>query len=408
MIVACAVSIPFLVNRHPHHCTIAVIFSPFRIADRLLGPLAARLRFRAVDVYLERIGEIGQTLDLFVKSGRIGWRPRYRAVVVAPPDRVANAAYLSYWKSYVRIIQRSPVMPLLKRARWSSYIAYRPADIGSGGSAKAHGATYATVQSEWERRGHGPLLTLRPEHRSAGKEALRRLGLPDDSWFAALHARSPGFLSETAESHRWWRNVDVATYEPALRLVVERGGWIIRLGDPTMPKLPPLPQVIDYAHHDLRSDWLDIFLAAEARFMICTTSGMAVVAATFGVPLVATNWVPFSSGVRTSADIYQPKLYRHGNGRMLTFEEALAPPIFDLHDGRVLDRLGIELIENSPGEIAALTREMSDRLDGAPCYASEDEELQARYRRLFKAHGIELIGRVGRDFLRQHAHLLPS
>jgi putative glycosyltransferase (TIGR04372 family) len=381
-------------------------FSPFRMADRLLGPLAARLRLRAVDVYLERIGEIGHTLDVFVKSGRIGWRPWYRAIVVAPPDRVSNSVYLDYWRNYVPIVGRGPLMPLLRHARWSGYIAYRPEEALTAG--RNRDATYAKIQSEWEQRGHRPLLTLTPEHRAAGKEALRRLGLPDEAWFAVLHARSPGFLTETTESHRWWRNVDVATYEPALRLIGERGGWTIRLGDTTMPRLSPLPQVIDYAHHDLRSDWLDIFLAAEARFMICTTSGMAVVAATFGVPLVATNWVPFSSGARTSADIYQPKLYRHGDGRMLSFEEALSPPIFDLHDGRVLDRLGIELIENSPSEIAAATREMNDRLDGLSVYTDEDEQLQTRYRELFQSRGLTLVGRVGRDFLRQHADLLPG
>jgi putative glycosyltransferase (TIGR04372 family) len=383
--------------------------SAFRIVDRLLGPLAARLGFCVIDVYPERIGEIAQTLDVFVKERELGWTPRRRALVVAPQERVVNAAYLDHWQGHVRVVQQGPLMPLLSRARWSSHVVERPGTRRADGTSWDRESAHVALQAEWERQGRPPLLAVTPEDERRGAEALRLLGIPEGAWFATLHAREPGFLGETEASHRWWRNVDVRTYVPALRTVAERGGWVVRLGDPTMERLPSLPNVVDYAHHELRADWLDVYLAAAARFMIGTTSGMAVVAATFGVPLAATNWLPFSSVPRSAADLYQPKLYRRrADGRLLTFAESLGPDLFDLHDGRKLEELGLEAVDNTSREIEALTVEMLDRLDGVATYTDEDERLQRRYRALFRHFDGAAGARAGREFLRTHADLLPD
>lgn len=65
------------------------------------------------------------------------------------------------------------------------------------------------------------------------------------------------------------------------------------MGDTTMEPLPFLPQVIDYAHHPLRSPRLDIILCARARCILGNTSGIFLVGSIFGVPSAA-NMVPMS------------------------------------------------------------------------------------------------------------------
>ena len=93
---------------------------------------------------------------------------------------------------------------------------------------------------------------------------------------------------------------------------------------------------------------------------------------------------------------------------MLTFEEMLAPELFHLHDARRYAELGIEMVDNTPDEIAALAIELVDRLDGTARYSTGDEDLQARYWKAMAFFEGNERPRVGRDFLRKHKELLPK
>ena len=379
-----------------------------KLADRLLGRLAARAGVRVVWVYLERIGEIAGGLDVYVKMGELGWRPRYRGFVVAPPERVANRCYLGYWRRHVPIVESPLLTKVLAHATFSPHLRYVPPGPRGDQSLWDHEDALVASHAEWERQGRAPVLTLTEEHAERGRRAVRELGVPDGAWFACLHVREPGYLQETSDSHRAYRNTRVETYLPAIQTIVDRGGWVIKLGDPTMTPLPSLERVIDYPHLPARSDWLDVYLAASCRFFLGTTSGMVMVAYTFGVPVAGTNWVPFSAILRSDKDAYIPKLNRRReDGRLLSFEEMLAPGLFHCHDGRRWAELGLEIVDNSEQEIVDLTREMLDRLDGTVRYTDEDERLQDRFRRTLSHYTADMRCRVGRDFLREHAALLP-
>jgi hypothetical protein len=65
---------------------------------------------------------------------------------------------------------------------------------------------------------------------------------------------------------------------------------------------------------------------------------------------------------------------------------------------------GIELIESTPEEIAAVGLEMDERLKGSWQTTIEDEELQRQFWEMFpkgKYHG-EIYSYIGAHFLRQH------
>lgn len=379
-----------------------------KFSDRILGYLAARFGFRAVSITIERIGEIGHALDVFVKMGELGWRPRYRAFLVAPPHRISNSAYLNYWRPYLRIVSSPVASAVLEHAVFSQHLHFLPPGPYRGEAHWDREDASVAIGAEWERQNRPPLLRLTDDHRQRGRAVLRELGIPDDGWFVALHVREAGYLEESATSHRWHRNARIETYQGAIETVVESGGWVVRLGDPTMAPLATGERVIDYAHLEIRSDWMDVYLSAACRFMIATTSGMFMVAHTFGVPIAGTNWVPFSVIPRSASDIYIPKLYRStSEDRVLTFEEMLSPDLFHQHDGRRFVELGIDVIDNDANEISALASEMLHRADGTVLYSNEDEELQRRYWSIFVHYASDIRCRVGTDFLRKHAELLP-
>lgn len=380
-----------------------------KLGDALVGSLAARLGFRAVSITIERIGEIGHALEVFVKMGELGWRPRYRAFLVAPPYRISNRAYLDYWRPYIRIVSSPFWSSVLEHAVFSPHLHFLPPGPFRGEAHWDRENASVAIGAEWERQGRPPLLQLTSEHEEGGRAALRSLGMGDDDWFVTLHVREPGYLEESTTSHRLHRNANIDTYLEAVHAIVERGGWVVRIGDPSMRPLPKLDHVIDYAHlDDLRSDWMDVYLSAACRFILATTSGMFMVSQTFGVPCAGTNWVPFSVILHSDTHVYMPKLYRSiAEDRVLTFAEMLAPELFHQHNGRRFAELGIDVVDNTSSEIRGLVLEVLDRLDGVVRYSDEDERLQARYWQLFKHYEGDIRCRVGRDWLRAHANLLP-
>jgi putative glycosyltransferase (TIGR04372 family) len=260
------------------------------------------------------------------------------------------------------------------------------------------------AEAVWTQQGRAPLLRLDREHDERGRAALRALGVPDNAWFICLHAREPGYLRETGESYARHLNVDVGTYAKAVETVTSRGGWVIRMGDPTMTPLKAMPNVVDYAHSPAKSDWLDVFLAARCRFWLGSNSGIYFLAESFGTPVAMTNLVPNAYRMWGPRTVIILKLYHSDRAdRLLTFGEALAPEILHLQD---LDDHGIRVVDNTPEEIDELVVEMLARLDGAAEYTDADEERRRRYDSLTPYYPYGIDSRIGRDFLRRHEGLL--
>ena len=186
--------------------------------------------------------------------------------------------------------------------------------------------------------------------------------------------------------------------------VVTRGGWAIRIGDKGMTPFAAMPGVIDYAHADFKSDWMDIFLLAQCRFFVGSPSGPAQVPHLFGVPTVYTNWIPLADYPYHAGGLLIYKTHRDsGTGGKLPYAAFLS---LRTDYSSINARKGISVEENTADEIRDVVVEMLDRLDGKlPPATPEDEARQARFRELA---GLTGRGRplLGRAFLAANADLL--
>jgi len=352
------------------------------------------------------------TLDAWIKSGILELRPPSRTIVLTEPPwkmRPINQCMIDYWKPYIEFVddpvEQARWRPLEQdlRARHDSYIP-----TGDRVVPYAHSAS-VWVQTEWERQGRAPLLRLSDEHRTRGREALARMGVPDDAWFVVTHVRSSGFKGTEG-----YRDSDIATYFDAYREVTSRGGWVVRMGDASMNPLPPMARVVDYAVRPDRSDWMDVYLLAAARFMIGTSSGPTAVSYVFGVPVVMTNNLPSAATYFTKQDIFLPRLMRRQDGTCLNLEESMTLPFsMGVIDGTYTNIFKVATVPNTPSEIADAVVEMLEKLDGKIRYDEADEMLQRRFKALTAARevmiglpGFELQCRLGRGFLRNHQRLL--
>lgn len=381
------------------------------IATHLFGPVLWRMGI----VFLTRqnanplrIGEIAHEFDLYEKMRLFGWGPKGRGILLARKVDTANLCFMEYWKRYFVVISNPLLFFLLYLL--AAFTQYNIACPKMPDGKVVHGnRAHIAVQKRWENEGRAPLLKLSNSHYERGWDCLEQLGVPRETWFVCLHVREPGYLKEGDNSHNTYRDADINTYLLAVKTIVENGGWVIRMGDPTMKPLPPMEHVIDYVHSDVRSDWMDIFCCAECRFFLGTTSGLFLVSFVFGVPCALANFTPMVERPWSGKDIFIPKLYwSKTKDRYFTFEEALAPQIRNCYDGRKIESSGIQLVDNTPEEINDMVVEMLDRLDGTLEYTAEDERMQKRFNKLLPYESYGIASRIGRDFLRNYELLLPD
>ena len=267
-------------------------------------------------------------------------------------------------------------------------------------------ASYYSIQTAWGNR--PPVLRLSQKHRDRGRSLLRDIGIPPSAWFVAVHVREAGFseIDEAAHSHR---NGSINRLMPAIHEIRRRGGWVIRMGDPTMSRIPPLEGVVDYAHHPSRSDWMDVFLCAECQFFLGNSSGLFTMSTAFGIPCALVNMIPTSHMGYSPPDLSIPKLiWSKKHKRYLTFNEIFSMGIGNFRLAKLFDYLELVPEENSHEDIHELTIEMLDRLANKDMTNQEDEERQNKFKRLLRPghYGFGTSSRIGNAFLRRYEFLL--
>ena len=414
----------------PYYTLYSVLHSNFKLEDQLkimhkiveLQNDSAEARqldkldieFISRDVALGSIG-VYSVLDTYIRAGILGLRPQKKLVLLLSPRAVVNnPCYLNYWRRYVTVISDplaiaylSPLEKCLTKKIFH-FVSFHDCTLNIL-------AAHKVVNRQWDVENHPPILTLTTEDYERGWNCLKSLGIPEGAWFVCLHVRGPGWRDEGSSSQNF-RNCDIETYFSAIKTIVEAGGWVVRIGDPvSMTPLPPMENVIDYAHSDAKSDWMDVFCCAQCRFIIGTPSGMWPISSAFGVSLIMTNMLPTNLAFDfSSQDIFIPRLcWSIKKNRYLTFRELLSFPVAVATSQFSYDRLGLKIEENTEEDINEVVTEMMKRLDKTLEYSNEDEIKQERFRSLttssfYGEKDISINARIGNDFLCRNKHLLED
>jgi len=237
--------------------------------------------------------------------------------------------------------------------------------------------------------------SLSPEELERGLKTREAFNIPPEAPIVTLHVREGGYLPKLA--YHSYRDSDIESYLPAIEYLIDRGFYVVRLGDSSMKRLHnPPPQLIDVPFHPSYNDFAEPYFLAVSSFFFGSSSGPAAAAQTFGTPVLYTNSQIQMRIWYGEQDMYLPKRYHSRQlGRDLTLEEIVLSPAH--HFARIEDfeRIGLELHENSPDEILVAVREMHGRISGA--YGRE-REIDAVNRRV----------RMIRDKAQSCRHLLES
>jgi putative glycosyltransferase (TIGR04372 family) len=348
---------------------------PVKISEKLSRYLQSidcaleDLRIVPVEWYTQ-IGHQGM-LDISLRMREMGWW-HGKVIFLMPysPHLVANPAFQRLFDRYGYVlipgvnIDTDIAAELFSLQRWFG-MAFNAFELPDGQVVPWQDAG-AHLMVDWEREGRG--CPLREEFdRVYGDSATRisfskfrdKWGMKADDWYVCLHMRDAAHYREFAGSGQTHRNADVAEYLEAIRYIGSRGGWVIKLGGPRSPKLPHMPNVIDYARSSEKTHLMDIQLIRYARFFIGTTSGLTNVAISLGVPCALVNCITTDAQLWGDRVRFALKRVRLGDGKYLTQQQITSTPWrWRMFDASVLSWHGANAINNSSDEILEVVKEV--------------------------------------------------
>lgn len=361
-----------------------------------------RVRF-IVLTHPERIGHLCIEPDCYVKERDLGRLDRFFGIFLIPEDTAANRALLGLWAKKLPVVSSRIWCRILRPFTRFAFLVF---SVERYAVAFNETAACVGILAKWKG---APVLSQPQTLLIRGRKALLELGVPPGAWFVCVHSREGGYSPSDEYAHSF-RNSDISNYQLAMEAIVERGGWCIRVGESTAKLASPMKGVVDYAHSAAKSDWMDVFLCANCRFFLGNSSGLHLLASVFGVPSALANVIPGASSLSVvPGDIAIPKmLQRRESGELLTFTAIMGSEVANFRFAKEYADQGLVLEENTAEDIRDLALEMLECCSGGAAYAPEDEDLQARFKALFRdGHfGFGAASRIGREFLKKYARFI--
>jgi len=221
---------------------------------------------------------------------------------------------------------------------------------------------------------------LPPAFGALGDEVAAANGLDLSRPIVVIHVREHGYHQLGVQA---FRNARMSNYLPAIRMLIDSGYLVVRVGDSDMSRVPiDSPHFVDLPHQPYASPFLDPYFISRARFMIACQSGPCAYARAFGVPILSLNAVYHYSLIPEAHELVGFKHYRKavgGRNVALSFADVVASKLHQLETTQQFTRAGLVLDELSSEEVTAATNEMLDWLADP---TRKESALQARFREI--------------------------
>ena len=390
-----------LYYRAIHAILLFIPLLPVVIFVRLIRPFLL-VRFGVIEN--QRIGHYAVNPELYLCERDAGLQPNRSLDIFykIDPTYTANRQLERMWKrsGRIRVWEVARFMYLVNRCLpgYEKHIAVLPID--------------RDIHDLYSR--YPTHISFTDEEEKKGWEALREMGIPEGSKFVCLHSRDPEYLNAAFPGGEWHyqnhRDSNIDNFIPAAEELASRGLYVVRMGAVVRkPLTADNPHIIDYATRS-RTEFLDIFLSAKCTFYLGDPCGMNAIPFVFRRPIISTNFIPLEY-IFTWSDhdvSITKKLWLRSEKRFMTFREIMESGAGRFVQAQQYEALGIEVVENSPDEIAALAIEAEERARGVIETTEEDRELQRLFWNCFKPSDLNQVFRahIGAQFLRENRSLL--
>jgi len=261
-----------------------------------------------------------------------------------------------------------------------------------------------------------PNISFNNEEQNRGRRLLEELKISNDKDYICFHARDATFLDSAAPTKDWsyhnYRDSSIHNYLPAVEKMTDFGYYGVRMGSLVKERINTSnPLIIDYSSNGMRTDFNDIYIGGHCRFFICSDVGISIIPEIFRIPVIYTNWTQIGNLVSRSYIISGlvifKKFYLKKEKRFMDFSEIMNHEFGGVNTKNIFEKLQLELIENTPEEICAVTTEMHKRLNDTWVTTEEDEELQKCFWALCAPDMLKSPDlHIGAEYLRDNQELL--
>lgn len=364
-----------------------------------LTPLSALLHafgYRFLSVDLKQIGSI-LWLDLYLRDNLTTKKiPKHKIIVARSRYTDANTYGFNLYAPYVTFIYSPFLRLLLYPFFMNIFFQERVAPYEHTYPMRKDAAHTdpCKAQSSFQRyqKQFGTALCRLPEDEIArGRQELSTL-MNFERPFITFHVRDSGFYKESVPS---LRNGDVRSCELAIQYLIEQGYNVVRAGTPSAESIDDMlekykPHLIDYAKSNIRSDFLDCFLASQCRFYLGGSSGYTSLPAVFETPSCLVNFYNATLILGFGAsDLSSFKKFRYiDDDSLVPFHDIVRKPLSDNPSAEAMRKLNIRLDNNTPEEILETVKEFirSDRNILSPAQLSAKQHMPA-WNYCFEAQG---------------------
>ncbi len=299
-----------------------LLLFPFMCLAVIVYSAAKGRKYYFAEGETRRIGGWAITIDALLRRTKND--SKYKDYVFIVHHKIANSFFYELMKRQVTVVE-NPVLSflLLSLARIENPLRVadkldyiRPEEVGQ----------------------YPPVGWFSEQDHARGRDLLKQLGIcGKDTWYVCFFARdnayyeahSSGAELDYIKAYHSRRNSDINAQIPAMKFIIDRGGYVIRVGRiASKPVGFSHPRLVDYPFSPYRSDFADIYLPCHGKFLIGDGSGVACMSAIVDMPR---GWInselmnscfPESSLVPRKNVIYIPKLMRfRDSGKYVTIND---------------------------------------------------------------------------------------
>ena len=265
-----------------------------------------------------------------------------------------------------------------------------------------------------------PHLFFTKKESANAKSIMKKMGMPDGVQFVCLIVRDSAYLNQQYPETNWkyhnHRDANIESYKKSALYLANKGYYVIRMGKFVNQSFDvDHPNVIDYANHSLKSDFMDIYLSAHCFFCISTCTGLDCVTQIFRKPVLHTNISPVFTETLMwyPCTLFIPKLLKNNiKNQFVTLSETnRICTSLSSHDILAeLAKLNLELVENNENQLLEAIIEMEARLTGLWYETPDQQEIQKKYwlnqKKCRPIFVDEIFIKIGFDFLQKNNALL--
>lgn len=263
---------------------------------------------------------------------------------------------------------------------------------------------FIIAQEEWDKQGLKPVLSFTESEIAQAESQLHTLGKPEGAWFVTLHVRyTPGDMRDIS-------NADINTYLPAIQMITDRGGYVLRIGDTRAPALPAMERVIDLAHVAEKDHFLQMYACGACMFFVGGESGPLVVPWCFGKPSIFTNMTLYLQNWNADTLTIPKIILNKETNKPVSIQEMQKDPATNASNMAYLQKKGYLCRYNTAEDICDAVAEMFDRIEGNRISDPEYALLQAKWAqtpmRLVQGNVLPSRAKVSWAFAKKYSFIL--